>query len=101
MPAIRVRRLPTENDACPWTGTNHEEVQEFLGGDFAGYRQTVDPHTGDLTEPVLLVRTMEHRNEPFAVPPGSWLLRGVLGEHWAVAAEVFALTYEPLEATHA
>ncbi|WP_042400034.1 hypothetical protein [Streptacidiphilus carbonis] len=101
MPITRVRRLPTENDAVRWTGSNFAEVEAFLGKDFAGYRHWFDHATKapslDQT-PLLLLHTMEHRNEPFAAPPGSWLLRGVLGEHWAVDAEVFARTYEPLEA---
>lgn len=91
MPEITVRQIPIDTQAVQWTGLNIDEMRDFLGADFAGWRGNSD--TGVL----LLIRTREHRNEPFAAPPGSWVLRGTKGEHWAVAEDVFAERYEPVD----
>lgn len=90
MPEITVRQIPIDTQAVQWTGLNIDEMRDFLGVDFAGWRNS---DTGVL----LLIRTREHRNAPFAAPPGSWVLRGTKGEHWAVDGEVFAERYEPVD----
>lgn len=92
MPVITVRRRPTTNRALPWTGTNEAEARAFLGKDFAGVR---DSDRG----PLLLIRTLEHRNEPFEAPPGSVVMEGAIhGEHWAVGAMQFADGYDQVGA---
>ena len=85
----RYRRRPVEVDALLYDGINLEQVQAFLGKDFVGWRGTPD----DMT---LLIRTMEHQDVPYAARPGSWIVCGIDGEHWAVADKVFMQTYEPV-----
>lgn len=91
MPPTLFRQIPTDTPGLQWTGLNLDEMREFLGDDYAGWR-------GNSTDGMLLlIRTMEHDNEPFAAPPGSWVMQGTKGEHWAVAADVFPERYEPVD----
>ena len=35
---------------------------------------------------------------PHLVTPGDWIITGIKGEHYACKPDIFALTYEPVEA---
>ena len=86
--ARRYRTRPVDVDAVQWTGSNIVEVQAFLGADFMGF-------WADVSGPVvLLIRTLENPANPFEAPPGWWGIRGIRGEHYACAPDIFAQTYE-------
>ena len=82
----RFRKKPVEIEAVQWDGTNRSEVAQFLGADHAGF-------AGFAAEK-LLIRTMEHEAVPFTAQVGWWVIRGVQGEHYACAPDIFEATYE-------
>lgn len=75
----RYRKLPVEIEAIQWTGSNIEAVKAFVGGDM---HRLVDD---------LYIETMEGRMK---APVGWWIIRGVAGEFYPCAPEVFTATYE-------
>lgn len=84
----RYRKRPVEVEALEWTGSNIAEVQAFLGADFMGF-------WADVSGPVvLLIRTLENPANLFEAPPGWWVIRGIRGEHYACAPDIFDRTYE-------
>jgi hypothetical protein len=90
MPERLFRKKPVVIRAVQYDGANFDEVEAFLGGDFAGWRHYT-------AAPRLLIRTLENPEDPFQVPPGWWVLEGVRGEHYACEPGIFAETYEPVE----
>lgn len=96
VPAIpevtRWRKRPVEVEAVQWTGTNLAEVQVFAGG---GYFDAVDPE--DRTEdPDQTAEVYDKLHGTWVhVYDGQWIIRGVRGELYPCAGDVFAATYEP------
>ena len=84
MSAVRVRKRPVEHQAILYTGTNCNEVAEFLGCEWR-----CEGCDGDD------VFTVETMHGPVEAKPGDWIL---LGERdaWPVDAEQFEATYEVL-----
>lgn len=84
--AVTVRTLP-------WTGREEDlpAVRAFLGDDFV----RAEEREGVL---VIRLRTMERGSEPDEIPPGWVLIEGVRGEHYACEGEIFAETYEVVDA---
>lgn len=76
-PTVPVRRLPVVLEAVPW----------FPGDNVAGVDECCDEH------PIGFIRTLEGMQ---SIQPGYWVLTGMAGEHWGVAPEVFAETYDVL-----
>ena len=80
--AVRYRRRPVEMDVVgPLTASNIAGVAEWCSGRIAG----VDGKVG------LVIDTLEG---PLCASPGDFIVRGVLGEHWAVKPDAFHATYE-------
>lgn len=73
-----------------------EAVQWFKPGDHpavvmkAGHNRYAD-------EGVPWVETLEGGH---IVTPGDWIITGVKGEHYPCKPDIFAATYEPVEAQH-
>jgi hypothetical protein len=92
----RWRKRPVVVDAIRWTGDNLAEVLEFAGGPYFGAvppeDRTEDP---DMTAEVFdkLHSTWVH------VYDGQWIIRGVQGELYPIAADVLVATYEPVDGT--
>jgi len=90
----RWRKRPVEVEAIRWTGGNRAEVSEFAGG---AYFDIVPPEDRaedpDQTAEVYdkLHGTWVH------VYDGQWIIRGVKGELYPCADDVFAATYEAAE----
>lgn len=70
-------------DAVEWTGTNLQEMADFLGDDYIGIDGTT-----------LLVHTLEG---VLRFTSGYMVVRNPGGEHYGCAADVWAATYEPVE----
>ena len=91
----RWRKRPVVVEAIQWTGANEAEVREFTG---SGYFAAVPPidraEDPDMTAEVYdkLHGTWVH------VYDSQWIIRGVKGEFYPCAADVFAATYEPADA---
>ena len=79
----KYRKKPVVVEAVQYTGDNHAEACEFLGADHIG-----------TTEAGVFIRTIEGE---MRAPIGHWLIRGVKGEHYGCAPDVFAATYEPAD----
>jgi hypothetical protein len=83
----RYRKRPVEVEAVLFTGRNDEEVLSFIGD--SGF----NPSDG---RPTIAIRTLEGT---MTAEGGDWIVRGVKGEFYPVKPDIFAATYEPVEAT--
>jgi hypothetical protein len=87
----RFRKKPVEIEAVQWTGKNFCDSAEFLGTDFRG------SEGGGPDGMYILIDTLENPDNPFRAPVGWWLIRGVKGEHYACAPDIFEATYEAVD----
>lgn len=89
MPAQQFRKKPVAVQAIQWIGEeNCAEVFAFLGLNH-------DEWEDELDHSVIHVETLEGTLEAHH---GDWIVKGTRGEHWPVRADIFAETYEPVEA---
>lgn len=84
----RYRKVPVEIDAIRFTGSNLDEIAEFVG--------EMPPHRdiavlGELALYKITITTLE--GELFA-SPGDWIIRGVQGELYPCKPDIFEATYE-------
>jgi len=90
--STRWRKKPVEIDAIQWTGDNLAELEEFCG---TGYFEAVPPEDRD-PDPDMTAQVYDKLHGTWVhVYDGQWVIRGIQGEHYPVAADVFAATYEP------
>lgn len=82
MPKQLYRRKPVSMDVLQWTGTNIDEVTEFLKA----------PHSVDEEEKAIYIETFEGRMRADRM---DYIVRGGEGEYWAVKPWIFHKTYEP------
>jgi hypothetical protein len=92
----KFRHRPTVVDAIQWDGTNFQDVSDFV-------RKTAKTdvrhpaENGDI--PIL---TLEDGAEnswtaKHVASEGDWIVRGTVGEVYAVKPRIFAQTYEAVE----
>lgn len=87
----KYRRTPTTCEATRWTGGNYDEIRDWA---WDGKRSLVALMDDD--PPTLMVYiTVE--DQWVRVPPGAWLVRGLAGEFYPIADEVFRRSWEALE----
>lgn len=88
----RYRKRPIVVDAIQWTGDNLWEVQEFAGG--GTYFWNLDPvDAGD--DPEMTAEVYDKLHSTWVgVYTGQWIIRGIQGELYPCADDVFAETYE-------
>lgn len=87
----RFRKRPVEVEAVQWTGDNEAELVAFAGDLF----RAVDPEDrGDDPDQTAAVMDTLH-NTWVRVYDGQWIVKGVKGEFYPCAGDVFAETYEP------
>ena len=93
-----VRKLPVIVQAIQWTGDNLAEVLEFTGKhpkwdswftSFAEYERWVKKDRN-----VFKIKTLEGTHE---AKPGDWIMRGVNGEHYPCAKDIFEKTYRVVD----
>ncbi|MFC4006612.1 hypothetical protein ACFOY2_05225 [Nonomuraea purpurea] len=90
----RYRKKPVEVAAVQWTGSNEDELKKFAGHLF----EVVDPEDrGDDPDQTAAIRDTLH-NTWVRVYDGQWIAKGIKGEFYPVAEDVFAETYEPVHA---
>lgn len=88
----RYRKKPVEIEAVQFTGTGESctEITEFLGGSHSGnQRWNSTTNTGGV------ILTLEGE---MAFAPGDWIIKGVAGEFYPCRDDIFAATYEAVEA---
>jgi len=86
------RKKPIAVEAVQWTGANVDEMIAFTGYDF----HTVDPQDrGDDPDTTAAVFDKLHGTWVH-VYDGQWIIRGIQGEFYPCADDVFTATYEQL-----
>ena len=78
--------------AIQWTGANEAEVQAFTE---SAYFEAVPPEDRD-PDPDMTGQVYDKLHGTWVhVYDGQWIIRGIQGELYPCAADVFAATYEP------
>ena len=78
--------------AIQWTGDNIDEVLEFTGCANFDAVATED-HSDD---PEITAQVFDRLHSTWVhVYDGQWIIRGIQGEFYPCAGDVFAATYEP------
>ena len=79
------RKKPVVIEALRWTGENRDEIIAFVG-DAARWPDS-------WPSSIFQIQTLEGA---FHVERGSWVIKGVRGEFYAVHPDIFEETYEPV-----
>lgn len=96
---MKYRKKPVVIEAVQWTGENLREVLAFTGKhprfhewfrDFDAYSEHVAKDRN-----VFKILTLEGTME---ASPGDWIIKGVAGEFYPCRPDIFAATYEKVEA---
>jgi hypothetical protein len=87
---MRYRKKPVEVDAVRWTGDNVAELAAFAGARF----DTIDPRDRDDDADASVFDVLH--STWVRVYPGQWVIKGVRGEFYPCAHDVFEQTYEPV-----
>jgi hypothetical protein len=88
---VKYRKKPVEIDALQWTGKNLEECKAFLGDSYLPY--FAERHPDGRSE--IGIKTLEGKH---IASRDDYLIRGVKGEYYPCKPDIFAMTYEPVEA---
>lgn len=86
----RFRKRPVEIEAIQFDGTNHGDIEAFTNGLF---REVAPEDRGDDPEIVAEVYDKLHSTW-VGVKVGNWITKGIRGEHYPIADDVLADTYE-------
>jgi hypothetical protein len=90
---VRYRKRPVEIDAIHWAGDDWASVTAFCGEAFWNRASVVGaPWAHEDHEGLVVWNKLEKTWIP--VPVGHWIVRGVAGEIYPVAPDVFEQTYE-------
>ena len=91
---MKARKKPVIIDFCIWTGQNHREMFEFLGGDPKKYMEV----SGDnfyidhsKIEGGLVITTLEGEH---LATIRDHIIKGVNGEFYPCKPDIFAKTYD-------
>lgn len=87
---MRYRKKPVEVEAVRWTGQNVEELQAFAGERFE--HLDLEDREDDADAGIFDVL----HSTWVKVYPGQWVIKGVAGEFYPCAHDVFQQTYEPV-----
>ena len=97
----RWRKRPVTVEAVQWTGGNEAEVTEFARADAHGSHFDVldDEDRENCDDPQATAQVYDKLHSTWVlVYDGQWIIKGVKGEFYPCAADVFTETYEPAEA---
>jgi hypothetical protein len=87
---MKYRKKPIVIEAIQFTGWNQDEVLAFAIPDLS---KEACRAAKTMKLPVV-IETLEGN---MTATPGDWIIRGIKGECYPCAPDVFALTYEPVE----
>jgi hypothetical protein len=90
---VRYRKRPVEVDTIQWTGNNEADVQAFTGAPNFHALSPEDREDSDDPEATATVYDKLHSTW-MLVYTGQHIVRGVKGEHYPIAEDVLAETYE-------
>lgn len=91
--APRFRKKPVVIEAMQLDGKTVEVARWLTAG---GCTFLAVTHSTDSTQDVLFIDTLEGQ---MRADPGDWAVRGPSGDFWPVKPDIFAETYEPVEAS--
>lgn len=89
--ARRFRKKPVVIEARRFDARStaeSERLADWCGGKLCGIRMAP-------IDQFILIRTLEGE---MRADPGDWIIRGVRGEHYPCKPDIFAATYEAVEA---
>jgi hypothetical protein len=92
----KYRKKPVEIEAVKWTGDNHREMFNFLGGEDADYINAIGTNFYiDWTkiEGGLIIKTLEGEH---IATIGDYIIKGVKGEYYPCKPDIFEITYEKI-----
>lgn len=93
---VRVRKRPVEVEAIQWTGDNIDAMFEFTGCD--KFDLLDEQQRRDCDDPDATAAVFDILHSTWVlVLPGQWIIRGIRGEFYPCADDVFAETYEPAD----
>jgi hypothetical protein len=84
-------KRPVTVEAMQWTGTNWNEICDFLGVPENGHGDEETLRRDPSRMPVI-IHTLEG---DMRAELGDWIIRGVKGEHYPCKPDIFEATYEP------
>lgn len=88
----RYRKLPVEIEAVQLTNkTTPDQVARWCGG-------RVAPHPDKIYTGGPLVIEIDTLEGTMRAEPGDWIIKGVAGEFYPCRADIFAATYEEVNA---
>ena len=90
----KFRKKPIEIEAVQWTGDNHREMFNFLGGEDEEYIQATGVNfyiDWNKVNGGLIIKTLEGEH---IASIGDWIIKGVQGEYYPCKPDIFETTYE-------
>lgn len=85
----KYRKRPVKVEAIPWTGTNLEEIKDFVGD--ALHYEVPPASNGVFCPPVVSIQTYRGNME---VSQMDYIIRGVNGEFCPCKPDIFKRTYD-------
>ena len=77
---MKYRKKPVVIEAVRFTGTNFNDIEKFVGGDY-----------GKDSEGNQVIATLEG---PLKISDNDWIIKGVKGEFYPCKPDIFEATYE-------
>lgn len=89
----KYRKKPVVVEAVRWTGSNLEEIRNFVGSDLIEDYMELFSVNGMLKKMLvdIAIDTLEGNNE---VDYGDYIIKGVKGEFYPCKPDIFLKTYE-------
>ena len=91
----KFRKKPVVVEAMEWNGTNLREVIDFTGLHPSAEKWTWEEYEAVVAAEGLKIFTLEG---PHKATVGDMIIKGVHGEFYPCKPDIFAKTYEPVEA---
>jgi len=91
---MKYRKKPVVIEAIQWTGKNHREQNDFLGGDPKNYLSTSGTHfyiDHSKVDGGLIIKTLEGEH---IASIGDFIIKGVKGEFYPCKPDIFEQTYD-------
>ena len=94
---MKYRKKPVVIEAVKWTGGNHREMFNFLGGEDEDYLTAVGVNfyiDWTKVEGGLIIKTLEGEH---VATVGDYIIKGIKGEYYPCKPDIFEATYEKVD----
>ena len=94
---MKYRKIPVVIEAIQWNGRNLKEIKDFVGEslEYEIYDAAWRAGTGTPPQTHMAIKTLEGEMQ---VSKGDYIIKGVHGEFYPCKPDIFAKTYELVEA---